>query len=156
MNISQILTPERIRLEDTTSSKKRALEILSEMLAQGTREASSAAAIFEALNRRERLGSTGLGHGVAIPHGRIAGIPQAIGAVLRLRQGIDYDAPDRQPVDILFALLVPEQSTDEHLELLSQLAAMFSDERYLTRLREIEDPQQLLTSLSEQVPSYAA
>jgi PTS system nitrogen regulatory IIA component len=155
MNISQILTSDRIRLEDTTSSKKRALEILSEMLAQGAPEAS-AAAIFDALNRRERLGSTGLGHGVAIPHGRILGIPQAIGAILRLQQGIDYDAPDRQPVDILFALLVPEQSTDEHLELLSQLAEMFSEERYLLRLREIEEPQQLLASLSQQVSSDAA
>jgi PTS system nitrogen regulatory IIA component len=155
MNISQILTADQIRLKDTTSSKKRALEILSEMLAQGTSEASPAA-IFEALNRRERLGSTGLGRGVAIPHGRIAGAPQAIGAVLRLKQGIDYDAPDRQPVDIMFALLVPEQSTDEHLELLSQLAAMFSDERYLVRMREIEDPQQLLASLNQQVSSDAA
>jgi PTS system nitrogen regulatory IIA component len=155
MNISQILTADRIRLKDTTSSKKRALEILSEMLAQGASE-TSPASIFEALNRRERLGSTGLGRGVAIPHGRIAGAPQAIGAVLRLKQGIDYDAPDRQPVDIMFALLVPEQSTDEHLELLSQLAAMFSDERYLVRMREIEDPPRLLASLNRQVSSDAA
>jgi PTS system nitrogen regulatory IIA component len=83
--------------------------------------------IFDSLLARERLGSTGLGHGIAIPHGRLAPLDSTAGALLVLETGIDFDAPDGQPVNILFGLLVPEACNDAHLQILAGLAAMFSD-----------------------------
>jgi PTS system nitrogen regulatory IIA component len=83
--------------------------------------------VFDSLFARERLGSTGLGQGVAIPHGRIKGLKDALGAFVRLAQPVPFDAPDTKPVQLLFVLLVPEQATEKHLQILSELAQMFSD-----------------------------
>jgi len=83
--------------------------------------------VFDSLFARERLGSTGLGQGVAIPHGRIKGLKDALGAFVRLAQPVPFDAPDTKPVTLLFVLLVPEQATEKHLQILSELAQMFSD-----------------------------
>jgi nitrogen PTS system EIIA component len=147
MNISELLTPERVVCTDEVSSKKRALEMLSEMLAANEPELTGGE-IFDSLLSRERLGSTGLGHGVAIPHGRVRGIHTAIAAMLKLEHGVDYDAPDREPVDLLFALLVPKESTDEHLQILAALARMFADPPTLARLREACDSSALLLQVS--------
>jgi PTS system nitrogen regulatory IIA component len=84
----------------------------------------------------------------------MAGVEEAIGAVMKLEQGVDYDALDQQPVDLLFALLVPENSTEKHLELLSQLAEMFSDEKSLARLRVAQDADALLGLFNEKIPSH--
>ena len=111
--------------------------------------------IFDSLLNRERLGSTGLGTGVAIPHGRIPGIDAPVGAIVTLNSGVDYDAIDRQPVDLLFALLVPEESTDEHLQILASLAQMFSDRKLSARLRECESAEQLLQLLDGWEPQRA-
>lgn len=143
MNISELLTPERIVCTAEVSSKKRALEMLSELLASSSAELVEGE-IFDSLLSRERLGSTGLGHGVAIPHGRVTGIDNAVAAMLKLDRGVDYDAPDREPVDILFALLVPQESTDEHLQILASLARMFADPSTLARLRDAHDSESLL------------
>lgn len=83
--------------------------------------------VYDSLFAREKLGSTGLGQGIAIPHGRIKGIPEAIGAFVRTRAPIPFDSPDGRGVTTIFVLLVPEQATDRHLQLLSELAQMFSD-----------------------------
>ena len=83
--------------------------------------------VFDSLFARERLGSTGLGQGVAIPHGRIKGLKEARGAFLRLAQPVPFDAPDGNPVSLVFVLLVPEKATEKHLQILSELAQMFSD-----------------------------
>ena len=83
--------------------------------------------VFDSLFAREKLGSTGLGHGIAIPHGRIKGLKEAVGAMIRTREPIPFDAPDGQPVNLIFVLLVPERATDLHLQILSELAQMFSD-----------------------------
>lgn len=147
MNISELLTPERVVCTDEVSSKKRALEMLSEMLAADEPELTGGE-IFDSLLSRERLGSTGLGRGVAIPHGRVRGINTAIAAMLKLEHGVDYDAPDREPVDLLFALLVPQESTDEHLQILAALARMFADPPTLARLREARDSGALLLQVS--------
>lgn len=155
MNIASILRPERITLEISASSKKRALERLSDMLASAVPQITKTA-IFDALNSRERLGSTALGQGVAIPHGRMAGIEQAVGAILKLQDGVDYDAPDNRPVDLMFALLVPEDCTDEHLELLSELATMFADERELAELRAAGAPDTILALFTKRASSHAA
>lgn len=142
MNIAQLLAPERILCEPEAVSKKRSLEILSETLVDNEPDLS-AHHVFESLLGRERLGSTGLGHGVALPHGRSDGVNQARLAVIKLARGIDYDAPDNEPVDLLFALIVPEDSTDEHLQILALLAEMLADEQFLTQLRQTSDCQTL-------------
>ncbi len=141
MELIDLITPERVA-SAAVSSKKRALEQLSHLIVEG-QEGLSEGDIFDSLIARERLGSTGLGHGVAIPHGRVKDSDKTVGAFLRLPEGIDFGAIDQQPVDLLFALLVPEHSTEEHLQLLAKLAAMFSDQTLLQALRESDDPQQL-------------
>ncbi|OOG27820.1 PTS sugar transporter subunit IIA [Thioalkalivibrio denitrificans] len=148
MNISDLLTPASVVCSDEVSSKKRALEMLSEMLA-ASRSELAAGDIFNSLLSRERLGSTGLGHGVAIPHGRVPGIDTAVAAMLKLSRGVDYDAPDHEPVDILFALLVPQESTDEHLQILAALARRFADPSTLARLRVSEDSEALFAEVSQ-------
>jgi PTS system nitrogen regulatory IIA component len=99
--------------------------------------------VFDALIGRERLGSTGLGHGVAIPHGRLEGNDRTRAAFLQLRDGVDFDSNDRQPVDLLFAMVVPEDSTEEHLKVLARLAEMFSDADFDRRLREAGSAEDL-------------
>ncbi len=108
-------------------------------------------AVFDCLLARERLGSTGLEEGVAIPHGRMRGITRAIGAFMRLNQGVDFDAQDRQPVDLVFGLLVPEDATDEHLQILSQLAEMLSDPSLREQLRTAESEQSIFDLLAPSV-----
>ncbi len=155
MNIEDLLSPERVQCHTASTSKKRALEKLSELLATGS-SSLTANEIFDSLLNRERLGSTGLGHGVAIPHGRSAGTQQAIAAMVTLDNGVDYDAPDHQPVDILFALVVPEESTDEHLKTLAQLAQMFSDQEMTGDIRDCRDADCMLSLIGEWEARQAA
>ena len=96
-------------------------------------------AVVDALSAREKLGSTGLGQGIAIPHGRIKGLKDARGAFVRLAQPIPFDAPDGRPVSQVFVLLVPEHATEQHLELLSELAQMFSERAFRERLAAAPD-----------------
>ena len=142
MEITELIDPERIARVPEASSKKRVIEMLSERLVIGQTELS-ARAVFDSLIGRERLGSTGLGHGVALPHGRVTHTEQAIGAFLKLDKGVDFDALDRQPVDLIFGLLVPDHYTDEHLRILSHLAEMFSDPAFCQRLRQADHDQAL-------------
>ncbi len=144
MRVADILTPGRVACCSGISSKEGALEELSRLLAS-VDPALSSTDILTCLNARECLGSTGLGHGIAIPHGRYAKIMRPAGALLRLEQGVDYDAVDHKPVDILFSLLVPVQSTEEHLQLLAMLAEKFSNPAVLERLRCSSQPQELYT-----------
>lgn len=139
MQIADLLSVERVAHSTTAASKKRVLEQLSDLIASG-QSSLSQSEIFDSLISRERLGSTGLGHGVAIPHGRVPNSEQTLGAFIKLDQGIDFDAIDGEPVDLLFALLVPEHSTEEHLQLLAQLARMFSDEQLRKDLHEATEP----------------
>jgi PTS system nitrogen regulatory IIA component len=148
MRITEILLPEQIAVGAIAGSKKRVLEQLSELLARGTDDLDSAE-IFGRLVARERLGSTSLGDGVAIPHARMGGNQHILAAFMRLDQGIDFDAADQQSVDLFFALLVPEESTQTHLQLLAQLAEMFHDQKLRARLREVKDPDILLEILRE-------
>lgn len=148
MFLTDLITPERIACGVDAQSKKRALEQLSEIISN-TEDTISSNDIFDSLLARERLGGTGVGHGVAIPHGRLKDNDHTLGAFIKLQQGVDYDAPDRQPVDLLFALLVPRESTDEHLQVLAQLAKMFSNQDFREKLRAAvtrEEIHQLLTS----------
>ena len=134
MQIAQILSSDRILPDAASRSKKAALEAVAELLA-GAEQGLSTGEVFNSLIAREKLGSTGLGHGVALPHGRRKSGQATLGAFVRLRSAIDYDAVDRQPVDLLFALLVPEKSTEEHLQVLAALAERFSNPELLKQLR---------------------
>ena len=140
MRLAEILTPNRVELDSDATSKKRVLESASELLANNE-EGLSPRAVFDCLIAREKLGSTGLGHGVAIPHGRLAGLHKTIGVFIKVPRGIDFDAPDNQPVDLVFALLVPEESTEEHLEVLSKIASYFNSKNSRDALRRETSPK---------------
>jgi len=147
MQISELLNPARIECQQESSSKKRSLEILGKLLADALPDFTDAE-IFNSLIGRERLGSTGLGSGVALPHGRLQGLKQPIGAVLILSSGVDFDAIDQRPVDLMFALLVPEESTEEHLQILARLAEMFSNTEFSDKLRNCKNGEQCFELIS--------
>ena len=147
MQISEILSAERILCNIETSSKKSALEVLARLIA-GTNPSLTYAEIFSCLFAREKLGSTSLGGGVAIPHCRFTDSTKTIGAFIQLREAIDYDAIDQQPVDLIFALLVPEDSTNEHLQILATLAELFGDNSLLARLRVESEPEEIFKILT--------
>ncbi|HHW78582.1 MAG TPA: PTS transporter subunit EIIA [Xanthomonadaceae bacterium] len=152
MDITDLITRERIVCDSEVASKKRVIEILSELLATGQSDLA-ARPIFDSLIGRERLGSTGLGHGVALPHGRFNQSQLAIGAFVKLRKGVDFDAIDRQPVDLVFGLLVPDHYTDEHLKILAYLAEMFSDRVFCQQLREADSDRLLFERLRDWKPA---
>ena len=123
--VARILPVSHVSLDLQASSKKRLFEqagLLFENL-----DGIGRSLVFDSLFARERLGSTGLGQAVAIPHGRIKNLKEALGAFIRLAQPIPFDAPDGNPVRLVFVLLVPEKATEKHLQILSELAQMFSD-----------------------------
>jgi PTS IIA-like nitrogen-regulatory protein ptsN len=135
--IGDILPLSHIVLDAESSSKKRLFEQLAELLALDTEMPQNE--IFDCLFAREKLGSTGLGQGVAIPHGRSACVQEVTGAFIRLQEAVDFDAPDSKPVSLVFALLVPEAATDEHLEILSHLASRFADKTVREALLQSKD-----------------
>jgi PTS system nitrogen regulatory IIA component len=148
MQLSEIINVNRIKNEVDVKSKKRALEELSQLIAQDQTQLD-ATDIFDSLIARERLGATGVGYGIAIPHGRIKNCEKITGALILLDEGIDFNTSDNRPVDILFALIVPEESTDEHLQVLALLASMFKDEDFRKKLRastSTDNTYQLLTT----------
>ncbi|MBY0267901.1 MAG: PTS sugar transporter subunit IIA [Burkholderiales bacterium] len=151
--IAKILPASNILLDADLTSKKRIFEqagLLFENHQQIAR-----AVVFDSLFAREKLGSTGLGQGVAIPHGRIKGIKSAVGAVIRVREAVAFDAPDGQNVKLAFVLLVPERATDEHLQILSELAQMFSDKAFRERLLNAADAAALLELIQSWEPHAA-
>jgi PTS system nitrogen regulatory IIA component len=142
-----LLQLDQISLSNTAASKKRALEAMAELLAAGT-NTPSAEAIYEKLLDRERLGSTGMNHGIALPHARIKGINRPTGAFLSLAKGIDFDSLDNKPVDLIFGLLVPEQATDAHLALLAELARLFNKPELCSQIRQANTADQALHLLN--------
>ena len=123
--VAKILSPSHVIADLQASSKKRLFEQAGLLFENQDKIARST--VFDSLFAREKLGSTGLGQGVAIPHGRIKGLKEAIGALVRLAQPVPFESPDGQPVSLAFVLLVPEKATEKHLQILSELAQMFSD-----------------------------
>ncbi len=152
MNIAEILAADRVASGLTFTSKKQALEALASILARGASNVA-AADILSSLGAREKLGSTGLGHGVAIPHGRIAGIPGSVGAFIRLRHPLDYEAHDAHPVDLIFGLLIPQGATEAHLKHLAAIAEMFSDDAFCKRARAASDDQTLFKLVTDYKPA---
>ena len=156
MNLQDLLTPASIVCDADISSKKRVLELLAELLASCSKDCN-ALEVFQHLTEREKLGSTGLGHGVALPHARTSKCGKAVGAFVKLKQGIDFDSPDNIATDLLFALMVPEHYTDEHLKILAGLAGLFSDEDFCKQLRACHSPDDLYKQITGwQVTSRAS
>lgn len=135
--LEQLLPASNVILDLDVTSKKRVFEHAG-LLFENTLGIGRGK-IFDALLARERLGSTGLGHGVAIPHGRISGLKEAAGAFIRTKTPIAFEAPDANPVNLIFVLLVPEKATDQHLQILSELAQMFSERNIRTTLNDVAD-----------------
>lgn len=148
--IARLLAPTHVLLDLAVSSKKRLFEQAA--LLFENHQGIERGKVFDALFARERLGSTGLGEGVAIPHGRIKGLREAVAAVVRVDSAIPFDAPDGEPVQLLVFLLVPEHATEEHLEILSEVAELLSDRTVRDRLMTTEDPAQLFRMLSSWEP----
>ncbi len=143
---ANFIDTKRIGCQVEANSKKRVLEQLGQLLAQ-TLPGLTQDLIFDRLLERERLGSTGLGQGIALPHARMKEVPQAYGAFIQLQKGVEFDAFDNQPVDLAFALLVPESATEEHLQLLAALASMFSNPQVCAELRESATPDEVLQKI---------
>lgn len=148
MQLTDLIPPERIACNVDANSKKRVLEQLSELIASGD-DSLTSMEVFDSLLNRERLGGTGLGHGVAIPHGRLQNGTVTLGALIKLDHPVDFDAIDRQPVDLLFAMVVPEESTDEHLQTLAKIASMFNDEAMRDNLRSAATASDLFTLIQQ-------
>lgn len=147
MLVDDLISPETVLPRVRTSSKKRLLEVISEALARED-DSLNQREVFESLCARERLGSTGLGKGVAIPHGRVSGSSRVQAVFIRLAKPLAFDAVDGEPVDLLFALAVPEHCTTDHLKLLSEIAEKFSDEDLLRQLRAASDANEMVQLLS--------
>ncbi len=142
MDIQSIISPSRTLCGIEGVSKKRALEILATTIAEDV-PAIDADDLFRRLIARERLGSTGIGHGIAIPHCRVSNCDGTLGALITLKEPIEFDAIDSEPVDVLFAMLVPEHAQDEHLQTLASLASMLNDANYRDRLRQAQSDRDL-------------
>lgn len=151
--ISKSLTVQRVSLDIDVTSKKRLFEQIGLMFENECR--ISRANVFDALFARERLGSTALGVGVAIPHGRIKNLRDTVAVFVRAGEGIPFEAPDDEPVRLVYAMLVPEHATEQHLQMLSELAQMFSDAQLREALLAATDPAVAYQLLTEWSP-YAA
>jgi PTS system nitrogen regulatory IIA component len=152
--IAKLLSPGNVVVDLEASSKKRVFEQAGLLFENNQGIARSV--VFDALLARERLGSTGLGQGIAIPHGRIKGLREAIGAFLRLAVPVQFDSPDGKPVNLLFVLLVPEAATEQHLQILSELAEMFSDRALRESLGSIADAARIHELLTNWQGQHAA
>lgn len=151
--LSRLLPLAHVIVDLDVTSKKRVFEHAG-LLFENTLGLSRIQ-VYDSLFARERLGSTGLGHGIAVPHGRIKGLKEAAGAFVRTRAPIPFEAPDGNPVGLIFVLLVPEKATDAHLQILSELAEMFSDRDLRGRLQLADDAaavQQLIVRWEPHAP----
>ena len=151
--IAKLLPPSNILLDLDVTSKKRMFEQAGLLFENNQGVARSL--VFDSLFARERLGSTGLGQGVAIPHGRIKGLKDAVGAFVRVAQPVPFDAPDGKPVNLVFLLLVPEQATEQHLQILSELAQMLSDRELREKLATDTDASTLHQHITAWLPHVA-
>ncbi|WP_019529749.1 PTS sugar transporter subunit IIA [Dasania marina] len=142
MSLSSILTLERTLCGAEGRSKKRVLETTCQFICQDIVSLDSED-LCDKITAREQLGSTGLGHGIAIPHCRIDNCSSITGALIKLEQPVDFDAIDGEPVDILFVLIVPNEAQDEHLAVLATLAKLFSTAEFCQQLRNAKTSQEL-------------
>ncbi len=143
--IAPLITPDTTLLDQSFTSKKKLFEHAADLFAQTYGLKSTD--IFTSLFDRERLGSTALGCGIAIPHGRIKGLNDACGALYRLKTPLEFDAPDSQPVSLCFILLVPKDANERHLQILGELAQLFGDEVMRKKIQGAATPAELIALL---------
>lgn len=146
MQLNTILSLNSTKSAVQCSSKKRALELISEIAAPHLKQNSQT--LFESLLNREKLGSTGIGNGVAMPHGRIDDNEQAIAVLIQSQEPIEFDSVDNCPVNIILGLFVPNNQCKKYLELLSKLSEDLKDKHLLRQLRQAEDDQELYNIVS--------
>lgn len=154
MELSNILLPNAVSVTGQLTSKKRLFQHLGEIVSYAYN--LDAATAVEALQDRENLGPTGVGHGVALPHARIAGLDRVVGAFLLIEKPLDFDAVDRQPVDLVFTLFAPLDSGVEHLKALALVARTMRDSTICAKLRANSDPATLHALLTNSQASKAA
>ncbi|SFE50917.1 PTS sugar transporter subunit IIA [Roseivivax sediminis] len=154
MNVIDLLSPAAVRVISGVSSKKRLMHDIAETAAAA--HGVSADRTVEALMERESLGPTGVGHGVALPHARLSGIDRVHGAFILLERPIAFEAVDRQPVDLVFALFAPEEAGVDHLKALALISRTLRDGAFCAKLRANPDPAKLYTILTELAPVQAA
>ena len=154
MNISELLKPTAVIASLKGQGKKHLLQELAARAAQVARLPERK--IFETLMERERLGTTGVGQGIAIPHGRLADISEIVGVFARLESPIDYDAVDNQPVDLVFMLLAPEGAGADHLKALARVSRLFRDRAMCDKLRGTDNVDALTALLTDRAASHAA
>ncbi len=155
MLIKDFISEQGIVFSPSVSSKKRALEILSETLAYQN-DTLSKNKVLDALLAREKLGSTALGNGIAIPHSRMQDLDNIYVAILKLEEGIEYDASDDLPVTFLFSLIVPEDANDEHLQLLASIAELLDNEQLRESIQESSNSSKLYQLLVQDPKHLAA
>jgi PTS system nitrogen regulatory IIA component len=148
--ISNLLLPQNVLAAFDAGSKKRVFERAGQLFQAS--HGVSGAQVFDTLFAREKLGSTALGYGIAIPHGRIKDLKDTACAFIRLSGPVDFDAPDNLPVDLLFILLAPAAATDLHLQILGELAQMFSEKDMRDRLRHAADSTELHRLICQWTP----
>jgi len=148
MRVRELLSEDRTYNDVSVSSKKRLLDQVAQ-LAAASCGGLDEQEVFEALVAREKLGSTGIGEGIAIPHCRLACCDKASGLLLKLSEPVEFDAVDGRPVDLVFVLLVPQQNPEQHLKTLSHLANLFNDDDYRKELRQATDNHQLYQAAVE-------
>jgi len=144
--IAPLITPDTALLDMSFTSKKKLFEHAAELFAQT--HALKGSDVFTSLFERERLGSTALGYGIAIPHGRIKGLQDACGALYRLKVPLEFDAPDNQPVSLCFVLLVPQDANERHLQILGELAQLFGDDAMRAKMLNAPTPSELIALIS--------
>ena len=154
MQLSSILRPAAVKVVANVSSKKRLFQDLGEIV--GNVYGLDPQAVFAALQDRESLGPTGVGHGVALPHARMPGLDQVVGAFVRTEKPVEFDAVDRQPVDLVFALFAPDGAGVDHLKALALVSRTMRDGAICAKLRANEDPDTLHTILTEAQATRAA
>ncbi len=144
--IAPLITADTALLDLSFTSKKKLFEHAAELFSRT--HGLKSPDVFTSLFERERLGSTALGFGIAIPHGRIKGLKDAAGALYRLKTPLEFDAPDNQPVVLCFILLVPKDANEKHLQILGELAQFFGDETLRDKMRDATTPADLLDLLN--------
>lgn len=154
MSISSLLAPERVFTDANLSSKKRLLEFIAEQVSGQLSIPQNV--IFNKLLERERLGSTGLGQGFAVPHARLDDLTETHACFVKLDTPINYDAMDHEPVDLIFSIFIPEASTEEHLQILAKLARLFSQPQVTAGIRQCSTAQDIMQLINQAEQSNAA
>ncbi len=154
MELADLISPETVFADLKATSKKQALQELARRAAERTGCAERS--IFDVLLERERLGTTGVGHGIAIPHGKLSELPNITGFFARLENAVDFDSMDNQPVDLIFVLLAPESAGAEHLKALARISRTLRDQEICDKLRGTNNSEALFAVLTEEPGQNAA